>query len=70
MRDAATHEQLVTSLHEAGRTDPLKQMKPSKGEDPSVVNRPQDLISQSDIISFQGIQTLVPKRAILQIPKT
>ena len=70
MRDAATHEQLVTSLRQADQTDPMKQMKATTGEDPSVVNRPQDLISQSDIISFQGIQTLVPKRAILQIPKS
>jgi hypothetical protein len=69
MRDASTHEQLVQALREADQTDPMKKMKATTGEDPSVVNRPQDFISQSDIISFQGIQTLVPKRAILQIPK-
>ncbi len=69
MRDAATHEQLVQSLRQADQANPMKQMKPATGEDPSLVNRPQDLISQSDIIAFQGIQTLVPKRAVLQIPK-
>ena len=46
----------------------MKQLPATKGEDPSQ-NLPKDLISQSDIISFQGVATLVPKRAILQIPK-
>jgi hypothetical protein len=69
MRDAATHDQIVLTLRKADQTDPMKNMPVAKGEDPSVVNRPKDLISQSDIISFQGIATLVPKRAILQIPK-
>lgn len=70
MRDAATHEQLSLALRKADQHDPMKNMLPAKGEDPSVVNRPKDLISQSDIISFHGISTLVPKRAVLQIPKS
>jgi hypothetical protein len=69
MRDAATHEQIVLTLRKADQADPMKNMPVAKGEDPSMANRPKDLISQSDIISFQGIATLVPKRAILQIPK-
>jgi len=68
MRDAATHEQLVLALRKADQSDPMKNLKPAKGEDPSVVNRPKSLLSESDIISFSGLATLVPKHAILQIP--
>lgn len=68
MRDAATHEQLTLALRKASQADPMKKLAPATGEDPSVVNRPKDLLSQSDIISFRGMATLVPKRAILQIP--
>lgn len=69
MRDAATHEQLSLALRKASQADPMRNLAPAKGEDPSVVNRPKDLLSQSDIISYRGLATLVPKRAILQIPK-
>jgi hypothetical protein len=69
MRDAATHEQLSLSLRAANQQDPMKSMKPSKGPDPSV-NLPKSMLAESDIVSFGGYSTLVPKRAILQIPKT
>ncbi|MEO7097744.1 MAG: hypothetical protein ABI162_00150 [Luteolibacter sp.] len=68
MRDAATHEQLVNTYRKTSQEDPLRNMKQIQGEDPSVVNRPKDIISDSDIISFNGLVTLVPKRAILNIP--
>lgn len=69
MRDVATQEQLVLTLRKAGQTDPMKRMTPAKGPDPSVVNRPGDLLAESDIISAGGLATLVPKRAILQTPE-
>lgn len=69
MRDAATHEQLCLALRKAEQQDPMKNMPAAKGADPSVLNRPKDLLSESDIISFRGLATLVPKRAILQIPE-
>jgi hypothetical protein len=69
MRDAATHDQLSLALRKADQTDPMKNLPATKGEDPSVANRPKDILSESDIISFRGLATLVPKRAILQIPK-
>ena len=68
MRDSATHEQLSLALRKAEQSDPMKTLKATKGEDPSVVNRPPSLLSESDIISFGGVATLVPKRAILQVP--
>ncbi len=70
MRDATTHEQLVLALRKADQSDPMKNLKPAKGEDPSVVNRPPSLLSSSDIVSFGGLATLVPKHAILQVPAT
>jgi hypothetical protein len=69
MRDAATHESLARKLRWAEQNDPMKAMPKSEGEDPSKVNRPQDLLEQSDIISFNGLATLVPKRAILATPQ-
>lgn len=68
-RDAETHDLIVRKLKVSQSKDPMKNFVPSEGEDPSVKNRPKDLISSSDVISFNGVTTLVPKRAIIQIPK-
>lgn len=69
MRDAATHQQLAQVYQKSSNEDPMRNLAPAKGEDPTLVNQPLDLISQSDFISFNGMATLVPKRAILTIPK-
>lgn len=70
MRDAATHDQLVQKLRKVSQNDPMKNMEPAKGEDPSVVNRPKDILAESDVICFGGYATLVPKRAILMQPES
>lgn len=70
MRDAPTHEQLAAALLKAQQKDPMKNLPAVKTEDASVAPRPPSLLGQSDIISFGGLATLVPKRAILQIPKS
>lgn len=67
-RDAATHEELVQKLRRIEQKDPMKKLAPAAGEDPSKVNQPINLLEQSDIISFGGVATLVPKRAILATP--
>lgn len=69
MRDAATHEQLVVISRQASQADPMRKQAPAKGPDPTTANPPKSLINESDIICFNGAVTLVPKRAILQIPK-
>jgi hypothetical protein len=69
MRDAVTHDQLVLNMRKAAQNDPMRNLKPAAGEDPSLVNQPKDLVAASDIISFGGNTTLVPKRAILAMPK-
>jgi len=69
MQDATTHEQLIPKLRQAQQSDPMKNMPVVTGADPADVYKPKDLLSESDIISFQGMATLVPKRAILLIPK-
>jgi len=68
MRDAATHEELQKKSHAAVIQDPMKKLPPANESDPAK-DTPKDLISQSDILSFDGTFTLVPKRAILAIPK-
>lgn len=68
MRDAATHQQIVRTLQRAEQNDPMKVLIPDTSEDPSKVNQPVDLLAQSDILSFNGLATLVPKQAILARP--
>ncbi len=67
-RDAATHEQIALKLRKAAETDVQTIQNVTTGEDPSKVNPPSDLLSSSDIICFNGLATLVPKRAILATP--
>ena len=67
-RDAATHEQLARALRYAESIDPMKKLEAAEGDDPSKVNQPANLLEQSDIICFNGLATLVPKRAILATP--
>lgn len=69
MRDAATHEQLALTYRQGTQDDPMRKLKPATGDDPTLVNQPKDLISESDILCFNGMATLVPKQAVLNIPK-
>ena len=69
MHDASTHEQLVLQLRKAEQNDPMKKMPPVTTPDPVKANPPKDLISDSDILCFNGYATLLPKRAVLFIPK-
>ncbi len=67
-RDAATHEQLARAMRYSEKIDPMKKLETAKGEDASKVNQPANLLEQSDIVCFNGLLTLVPKRAILASP--
>ncbi|GAA5483155.1 hypothetical protein [Haloferula sargassicola] len=67
-RDAATHEQLDAQLTEFRQHDPMSRLEAVTGQDPTKINQPVDLLEQSDIISFGGFTTLVPKQAILTVP--
>lgn len=69
MRDVATHDEIVEIARKAREENPQPVFQPAEGEDPSVVNRPADLLQRSDILCYNGIATLVPKRAILHRPK-
>jgi len=69
MTDVVTHDDIVEAARVAKEKTPPPVFKPLEGEDPSVVNRPKDLLSRSDIFSYLGQATLVPKRAVLHFPK-
>lgn len=69
MRDAVTHEDLTVLYRKAMNEDPMLKQAPAKGPDPSRVSPPPSLLGNSDILCFNGAVTIVPKRAILQIPK-
>jgi len=68
MRDVATHEELSNALRQAQAANPLNNFKAVEGEDKTEIYRPESLLATSDIISFNGLTTLVPKRAILAMP--
>jgi hypothetical protein len=68
IRDVVTHDELAERLRVATNQGPTSQFKPSTGVDPTTVNKPKDIVSSSDFLSFGGKATLVPKRAILHIP--
>jgi hypothetical protein len=68
MRDASTHEQLAMTYRKASQEDPMRNMPPAKGVDPSTANQPTDILSRSEIICYNGTATLLPKRAILNLP--
>lgn len=68
-RDAATHDQLAQKYRESRPRKALDDAVGRTRPDPTKENQPRDLISSSDIISFNGLTTLVPKRAILRIPE-
>lgn len=67
-RDAATHEDLAKTHQKAQRENPLQRLEGVKGPDLKDVKPIPDLLSRSDILSFGGLATLVPKRAILNQP--
>lgn len=67
-RDAATHDELVKTHRQAQQENPMQKLAEPKGPAPSTVEPIPDLISSSDILSFNGLATLVPKRAILNQP--
>ncbi|RYD65304.1 MAG: hypothetical protein EOP83_07635 [Verrucomicrobiaceae bacterium] len=69
MRDVPTHDDVVAAARIAKEKSPAPIFNAPEGEDPSVVNRPEDLLSRSDIFSYLGHATLVPKKAVLHFPK-
>lgn len=69
MREVVTHDEIVETARKAKEAAPPSTFKPATGADPSVANKLGDLISRSDIICFRGQATLVPKRAVLHVPK-
>jgi hypothetical protein len=73
MRDVVTNDDLTQKYQKAVSENPLQKMKdmkvkPTDGPDPTKA-KPVDLLASSDFLSFGGIATLVPKRAILCSPK-
>lgn len=68
-RDAATNDSLSARYRQASLADPMKAMPQTQGEDPSVVNRVGNLLDESDLITFNGQTTLVPKKALVLVPQ-
>lgn len=68
-RDAATSESLAAEYRKVSLVDPMKAAFPeAEGKDPTVMNRVGNLLENSDILTFNGQTTLVPKNALVMIP--
>ena len=69
-RDAATHNELVKLSLQAQDEKSPQGLQPTDGvKDPAKAAAVPDLIASSDILCNRGRATLVPKRAVLQIPE-
>jgi hypothetical protein len=73
---APTHEQLLErqrlAKDSAARSAAESQATPAgtqPASDPSKANKPQSLLAGSDYLSYGGMTTLVPKKAIIHIPQ-
>lgn len=69
MRDVVTHDDIVAAARTSTEKNPAPVFTPLQGDDPSVANRPKDLLADSDLFSYLGLGTLVPKGAVLHFPK-
>lgn len=71
MRKAPTNEELVLKLrHSEMEMAERKETRPlSTTDDLSVTHQPQDFISSSKILCYNGALTFVPKLAVLQFPQ-
>lgn len=67
-RDAATNEQLTEQYRSVRLENPMKDFPADKGEDPSVVNHVGNLLDNSELLTFNGQTTLVPKNALVLVP--
>lgn len=67
-RDAATNDELSARFLRVQSSDPMKKFVPAEGKDPSKENQPEDLLSRSDMLCYNGMSTLVPKGSILVTP--
>lgn len=71
MRKAPTNEELILKLRASEQEMAAAAVaKPlSNATDPRAAQEPQDLISRSEILCYNGALTLIPKRAVLQYPQ-
>lgn len=67
-RDAATNEQLTEQYRKVSLDNPMKLLPEEKGPDPSVENHVGNLLENSELITFNGRTTLVPKNSLVLIP--
>jgi hypothetical protein len=74
MRDAATHDQLVELAQKTAEEDKAKApvFRPITPEEAEKNQKKEkrSLLGSSDILCFGGRATLVPKRAIVHVPKS
>jgi|AntRauTorckE6833_2_1112554.scaffolds.fasta_scaffold06324_3 hypothetical protein len=68
-RDAATSDELMKKYQSVSKENPMKRFTPSTEKGTPAVTKVENLLDKSDVISFNGLTTLVPKRAIIQIPE-
>jgi hypothetical protein len=69
MRDAARHEDIAAKQQQDREKATSAVAATESTMDPSKTNKPPSLMSRSEILCFEGIAALVPKRAVINKPK-
>jgi len=69
-QDSVTDAQLKERAMQAIPDDFLSQFAPSEdsAEDPSKAQAERNIVTESDILCFKGVATLVPKSAVIHVP--
>jgi hypothetical protein len=69
MRDAVRHEDIAARQQQDREKATNAVAATESTVDPSKTNKPPTLMSRSEILCFEGIAALVPKRAVINKPK-
>jgi hypothetical protein len=68
-RDVATSAKLQAAFRQVRLADPASKFEPATGDDPSITGAPKDIVKESDILSYNGVATLLPKGSVIFVPE-
>lgn len=68
-RDVASSSPGTSGSGGSSFKDPMLKFEQTEGDDPSVANNVGNLLENSELITFNGETTLVPKNAIIKTPE-
>lgn len=64
-----TNEELLSRYQKASQVEPVRKVVPAKTVEPPAPTPKRTILGSSDVLCYNGLVTLVPKGAIIQVPK-